>query len=100
MQNAKGEPAPRLRVTLAPDGRLRDRDNLVRGGVADDEGNFKLRDIPPGDYRLFAWEDAEPGAPQDPEFRKPFEPQSIAVKVEPSSRQSFHLKAITTHETR
>ncbi|MBZ5725943.1 MAG: carboxypeptidase-like regulatory domain-containing protein [Acidobacteriia bacterium] len=92
--NAEGEPAPSVRVTLIPDGARADRRKIA---TSDDKGDYVFQDVAPGDYRLFAWLDADPGAPQDPEFRKPFEKLSIAVTIEPSSRQTVPLTAITVH---
>src|SRR5690349_21110684 len=33
-----------------------------RQAAADRFGNFLVKGVPPGEYKLFAWEDAEPGA--------------------------------------
>jgi hypothetical protein len=72
------------------------RAEMPRIQTTDDQGSFVFRDIPPGKYRLFAWEEGFTGAPLDPEFRRKFENQSVAVAVEANSRKTVSLKAIVT----
>jgi hypothetical protein len=61
-----GKPFPNSPVTLIPaDGKSRP----VKQSV-DDDGNFKIAGLRPGTYKLFAWEEVDDGAWQDPEFRK------------------------------
>jgi hypothetical protein len=52
-------------------------------------------DIAPGEYQLFAWEDAEAGAPEDPEFRKRFQTRAVTVKVGVNDRLEVQLRAIS-----
>jgi carboxypeptidase family protein len=73
VQHANGEPAGRVRVTVIPDGANLGRDDLSRFAFTEEDGAYQVKDIAPGEYNVFAWEDVEVGAPQDPEFRKPFE---------------------------
>ena len=63
---------------------------------ADENGKFVIPAVAPGEYKLFAWLDAELGAPQDPEFRKPYESLGVVVKVEPNGRNSVQLNVIVT----
>ena len=46
------------------------------------------------EYKIFAWEDVPFGAPQDPEFRKPFEKRAVALKMEPNGHQTVELTTI------
>lgn len=82
-------------VVLAPDGPLREWADLARTAISDKDGKFELRDIAPGAYALFAWEDAEPGAGLDPEFRRPFLQQATRLDVAAESRQSLHVTALS-----
>ena len=95
VKKANGDAAVRVRVTLIAYGSHLRRFDLSRTGFTDDQGKFHLRNVAPGDYRVFAWEDVPVGAPQDPDFRKPFEKQSVAVKMEPSGHQTVELTAIS-----
>jgi hypothetical protein len=50
--------------------------------------------LKPGDYRLYAWEDVEPGAPMDPDFLKQYEGQAKSLKLDASAHEAVQLKAI------
>jgi 5-hydroxyisourate hydrolase-like protein (transthyretin family) len=47
-------PARGARVVLVPDNR--NRLDLYRSAIADQNGRFVITDVVPGDYRIFAWE--------------------------------------------
>jgi hypothetical protein len=69
-----------IRVSLVPDGAR--RDNLLlyrRASLA--EGRFVLTDVPPGNYKLYAWEDLPAGADENAEFMVPYENRGRAVTV-------------------
>jgi hypothetical protein len=64
-------------VTLVPAGSPRDP-SLFRIASADSSGEFHLRGIAPGAYRLFAWEDGDVNAVRyDPDYLKPVTLRSI-----------------------
>jgi hypothetical protein len=62
--------------------------------TADENGMLSLRGLKPGDYKLYAWEDVEQGAPMDPDFLKQFEGQAKSVKLDASAHEAVMLKAI------
>jgi hypothetical protein len=95
VKKANGDPAVRVRITLIAYGSHFGRADLSRFGFTDEQGKFHLRNVAPGEYRVFAWEDVPIGAPQDPEFRKPFEEQAGAVKMEPNGHETVELTAIS-----
>ena len=96
VKKSNGDPAVRVRITLIAYGKHLGRDDLSRSGFTDDQGKCHLRNVAPGEYKLFAWEDAPIDAPQDPEFRKPFEKQSVTVKMEPNGHETaLELTAIS-----
>jgi len=94
VQNAAGEPAVRVRVNLIPYGNHLGRSDLHRFAFTDEKGDFRIRSVGPGEYKLFAWDDVDMGAPQDPEFRKPFEKLALPLKIEPNAHESVKLKSI------
>jgi hypothetical protein len=49
--------------------------------VADAAGKYRFPGIVPGDYLLFAWEDIETGAWQDPDFLRPVESRGRPVEI-------------------
>jgi hypothetical protein len=65
----------------------------------DENGSFTMKGLKPGDYRLFAWEDIEDGAYNDPEFLKQWSSRAADVKLDPSGQQTVQIKVISAEET-
>jgi hypothetical protein len=95
VENAAGDPVARARVNVIAYGDSANRRDLNRFGFTDEKGEFKIKDVPPGDYKVFAWEDVPVGAPQDPQFRKPFEKQAPAIRLQPNGHQKVQVTAIS-----
>ena len=81
-------------VSLVPDVPLRERLMLFKTTATDTTGHFSISGIAPGEYKLFAWQQVEDGAYQDPEFLKPYENQGQAVTIREGSRETAQLKVI------
>jgi len=86
-----GEPAIRVSVVLIPEPVLLHRTDLYRSAQTDASGRYQLNDIPPGDYKLFAWEDVEPGAWQDPAFMRGYEDRGKFVRVTEGSTHAVDV---------
>jgi len=86
--NQSGKPVSNAKVVVVPDIARRQRGDLYKSGSSDDSGRFRLRGLPPGDYKLFAWERAEDGAWHDPEFIKLYENRGVPVRVTEDGRQT------------
>jgi hypothetical protein len=56
------------------------------------DGKFSFRDLPPGDYRLVALEDAEPGSWFDPELLKQLVPASMSITMSEGLRKTQDLR--------
>ena len=84
-----GKAAWNSTVAVAP----KDGTNIVVR-TTDENGMLSLRGLKPGDYKLYAWEDVEQGAPFDPDFLKQYEGQAKSLKLEASDHQAVMLKAI------
>jgi hypothetical protein len=99
VQNGRGEPATSVQVTAVPtSGSLRrDMNKLV---TTDANGNFTLHGLPPGDYRIFAWEEVETNAWMDRDYRQPFENLSASAKVDQSTTPSVTLRLIERTRSR
>ena len=89
VRNSAGEPVPGAVVTMTADPSYD-----FWSATCDNAGRFEIRDIAPGDYRLLAFDDAPQGAPQDPDFRKPYEKTAARLQVLPSTQQTLNLIAI------
>jgi hypothetical protein len=98
VKKADGEPAVRVRVTLVPEGDQFGRQDLSRFAFSNEKGEYKIANVPPGDYKIFAWEEVQAGAPLDPEFRKPFEKRGVALKIPPNGRASADVTVISLAE--
>ncbi|HVN06812.1 MAG TPA: carboxypeptidase regulatory-like domain-containing protein [Bryobacteraceae bacterium] len=73
--------SPRASVLLAPDGKFADVLSFYRHAYADDSGHFEIKGITPGRYKLYAFEELDPAAFEDPGFLKPYEPRGQAFDV-------------------
>jgi 5-hydroxyisourate hydrolase-like protein (transthyretin family) len=60
------DPAGDVSVVLVPE--VRRRLDLYRTVAIDSVGGFVFDRVPPGNYKVFAWEDVEEGAWYDPDF--------------------------------
>lgn len=90
VRNAAGQPVPEAVVTLSADPAYD-----FWSAIADDAGHFEIRDIAPGTYSLLAFDGAPSGAPQDPDYRKPYQKSAKKLEVLPSTQQTIDLIAIT-----
>jgi Carboxypeptidase regulatory-like domain len=100
VQNARGDAVARARVSVIAYGDQASRADFYRTGFSDEKGDFKIKDVPPGEYKVFAWEDVPVGAPQDPEFRKPFEKQSAPLRMQPRGHEKVSVTAIPASATK
>jgi hypothetical protein len=89
VRNENGEAAPGVTVQLYLG------DDLKRTATTDQNGSYHLTSLAPGDYRIYAWEDIEPGLGQEPSFRKNFESRAGVAKLEEKGHESVELKLIS-----
>lgn len=100
VQNDKSEPAGGATVVLIPSVEKRGNQRLYKITTTDPTGKFSLKGIAPGEYKLFAWEQIEMGAYQDPEFLKPFDSKGESVSIKQKSQETRQLKAIPSDDTK
>jgi hypothetical protein len=62
--------------------------------TADQYGHFSVKNVPPGEYVAYGWEDIEPGAWFDPDVMKPLEGKSTKITVRESSKVEVTLPVI------
>jgi hypothetical protein len=89
--DADDKPLGGITVVLVPESALRGRYDLFREVSSDQNGHFDLKSIPPGEYKLFAWEDVEPGIWQDPEFLKDQEKNGQAITIRKDGHENARL---------
>jgi hypothetical protein len=93
VQKESQQPGAGAMVLLAPDAH-RQQFNLFKTVAADQFGHFSIKGIAPGDYKLFAFEQMDWGAYQDPEFLKPYENKGESVAIREGSHETAQLKVI------
>jgi hypothetical protein len=92
--DAAQRPAGHVTVVLAPGREQSDRFDLYRVTKTDVAGRFRLLNLPPGDYRVFAWEDVETGAWLDPRFLSVEELRSQPVRIAEGDRLAVSVGVI------
>jgi hypothetical protein len=74
-------------VVLIPN--ARNRFDLLKTAPTDPSGRFHFDRVPPGEYKLFAWDDAADGAWQDPDFMRTYEDRGTPVRVREGGKESI-----------
>jgi hypothetical protein len=92
--NTRNEPLSNRTAVLVPDFRFRQRSDLYKVVSTDNAGRFRMPDITPGDYKLFAWENVETGAWQDPDFIQAFENAGRPIRINEGSSENLQLQVI------
>ena len=85
------KPVPGATVVLVPEPALRGRSDRFEDCATDQNGRYRLENVAPGDYKVFAWDDIEPGAWFDPDFFRDIESRGEAVKLDAKSRQTVRV---------
>ncbi len=92
--NQKNEPVADAVVVAVPEARFRTPPDRYRKTVTDQSGRFTLRGMPPGDYKLFAWESVDGEPYYDAQVLKSYEGQGKALSLGEGERKSLQLRAI------
>jgi hypothetical protein len=71
------------------------RSRYVRTARADQDGQFKIVGLPPGDYLAAALDSIEEGSEQDAEFLERIRAWSVRVQLPDAAPQSLTLKLST-----
>ena len=82
-------------VTVVPNPDAPNRRWLYRQGTTDENGQFKIDALPPGAYRVYAWDDIDMGAGFDPEYLNSYAGKSEKVTLKQDDNQSVSLVRIT-----
>jgi protocatechuate 3,4-dioxygenase beta subunit len=89
LHDSNGQPLARVIVTLwvpglPPPGTL----DRARSTATDAMGQFHFGSLPPGEYRLAAWEQIEPGIAHVPAFHVKFDTAAAVVKLSEGSHET------------
>jgi len=91
--NEKQEPARGIQAVLIPD-QHRDRTDLFKTVLTDQNGRFSFRGVPPGDYKIFAWEAIEQFSYYDSDVVQRFESKGKPIHVNESDKANAEVKII------
>jgi hypothetical protein len=94
VMNEQQQPAAGATVVLVPEPKLRERPDAYKTSTSDQSGRFSIKNLTPGDYKLFAWEDMEYGAYMDPDFLRPVEDRGQSISIQEGSRETVQLNVI------
>jgi hypothetical protein len=79
------------RVVAVPD-RMRFRTDMYRTLSVDLNGRFTFPTLPPGDYKIYAWESIEDNGWFDPDLLSRSEGRAVSVHVTESSTQTVNVQ--------
>ena len=68
--------------------------------LTDQKGLFEMKGMAPGEYRVLAFEDLEPGAMEDPEFLKRFAAKSKKVEIKEQRTETVEAPVISAAAAR
>jgi hypothetical protein len=85
-------------VVLVPDPPHRDREEMYTTVTTDTNGRFSMVGLPPGDYKLFAWELLQGKNYRDPDFFSAFEDRAAPVHTQEGQQQTVQLDVISSDE--
>jgi hypothetical protein len=94
VQTERQEVSANVTVVFVPDAARRNRLDLYRTASTDAFGKFHIEGIPPGDYKVFAWEDVETGAWLDPDFIRQFEDRGRPVRITEAGTANVEVRVI------
>jgi len=94
VEEAESHTVPGATVVLVPEAGNRSALYLYQLTTTDQYGAFSLKNVAPGEYRVYAWEAIDNGAYFDPDFLKMYKNFAVSVTVEEKSRASLKVKLI------
>jgi hypothetical protein len=96
VMDSDGLPLAGVSIVLVPELAQRENYQKYQSQSTDQYGNFDLRGIAPGDYKLFSWVEVEQDAWQDPEFLKQFEDKGQRITLQDGDHNTVKVTAIQT----
>jgi len=65
-----------------------------RNATTDADGKFRFPTVPPGAYKIYAWEYADPQQWQDAEFLRPYESAGKPIEMRPGGKVDIPLTVL------
>jgi len=92
--NATGQALDGATITLVPDPGRRHRPDQYRVATAGEGGRFAIGGIPPGEYKVFAWDSIETNAWMNADFLKLYEDLGSSATIGTNAKISAQLRSI------
>jgi protocatechuate 3,4-dioxygenase beta subunit len=89
IQGAVADAPAGVMVALVPD--VRTRFDLWKTAATDPSGQFQMSRVPPGNYKLFAWDGVSERAWQDPDFLRLYEDRGTSATVREGATEIVRL---------
>jgi hypothetical protein len=93
VEKSNGDPVQNARVTVVPVNGSPRRD-FYKAANSGTDGTFTISTLPPGSYKIYAWEEVEANAWMDPDFRRPFETLGTNATIRDGAGPNVTLKVI------
>jgi protocatechuate 3,4-dioxygenase beta subunit len=90
----RGSPVSGSQVVLVPDEARRGRSDAYFTASADQNGQFVFPTVPPGQYKVFSWEDIPAGAYQYADFIRAYEDRGQSIMVNTSGAVTADVRII------
>ena len=90
----RNTPLESVQVVLVPEHPNRQRLEVYETAVTDPSGQARLRNVEPGQYRVFAWESLESGKWQDADFIQRYEHLGTAVRIGENAAESVSVRVL------
>jgi hypothetical protein len=92
--NNKGETHSGTQFVLVPEAARRSRRELYRIATSGEDGHAVFRGIPPGNYKLFAWQHVEANAYLNANFLQAYEDLGVPVRVTSGDNPAVTVRLI------
>jgi protocatechuate 3,4-dioxygenase beta subunit len=92
--NEERLPVAGVWVVAVPDEPKRAQHYLFKSITTDQYGHFDLRGVPPGQYKLFSWDDVEQDEWEDADFFRDSEEKGVTMDVKNGDTKPIDLKLI------
>jgi hypothetical protein len=87
-----GNPVSNAEISLISD--KESTRGVFTSHVADENGRFRIGDLVPGRFKLYAWDGVELGAAESPEFRRRFDSKATSIELAGYEHATVQLTVI------
>ena len=97
VKDSKDQPQAQVSVVLVPKEAWQGVADSIRVATSGADGKYQFTQLTPGEYEVFAFEEAESGSWFDPDFRAIYRDQAKTVRVEKGATAKADTRAIAVN---